>query len=59
MVEAGEPMAMPESDVGGNWLVPKSVFQVAPEVERTPAFDPVPTVTVAKIVDGAQTGLEP
>ena len=58
-VEAGEPMAMPESDVGGNKLVPKSVFHVAPEVERTPAFAPVPTVTVA-IIDGAgQRGLAP
>lgn len=58
-VEAGEPMAMPESDVGGNKLVPKSVFHVAPEAEKTPAFAPVPTVIVARIDGAGQRGLEP
>ncbi len=57
--EAGDPMAIPESDVGGNRLVPKSVFQVAPDSERAPAFEPVPTVTVAVMGVAGQGGLVP
>ena len=52
-------MAMPESEVGGNRLVPRSVLQVAPDSERTPAFESVPTDTVAVMGFAGQGGLVP
>lgn len=59
LADAGEPMATAEFDVGGNWLESEKKLHPVKEVSGTPAFAPVPTVTVARMEDAGQTGLEP